>query len=276
MEMSLTLEYTESGSLSQRLAAIADAQIAAINLGTSQVRTLLSSNIRETELLREQVDLRGLSVDWIHAPFRTPVIYDASTELYHVSMGAMKQTIELASQLGAETVIVHAMNQDFPAAIAMSPYIDQLITSYRVLVDYGRDRGVRIAVENIDEPESFPIIQALFKNIPQLRFCFDTGHAQKYQVWERYLPAFIDRISALHIHDNHGEEDEHLIPGEGKIDFAPFFSRLEAAGYTGYLGVECVQRVSHYPGDHVSLASLIGRRMIEILASLKETADENG
>lgn len=276
MEISLTLEYTESGSLFQRLTSIAGAGIPAVNLGTSQIRTLLGSDPRETELLREQIDLLGLAVDWVHAPFRVPVIYDSSQEIYHVSMGAMKHTIELASQLGASTVIIHAMNQDFPSDITFSPYIDQLIESYRVLVSHGRKRGIRVAVENIDEPESFPIIQSLFDNVPQLTLCFDTGHAQKYGVWDKYLPVYLDRISSLHIHDNHGDEDEHLVPGEGGIDFTEFFNQLISAGYSGYLGVECVQRVSGYRGDHQSLAPLIRRRINRILTSIHEAVLENG
>lgn len=274
MDISLTLEYTESGSLSQRLDAIAGAGIPAVNLGTSQIRQLLKSEAQETILLRNQIDLRGLAVDWVHAPFRIPVIYDSSKEIYHVSMGALKHTIDLASELGAATIIVHAMNQDFPPEIATAPYIDQLIESYEVLVSFARERGVEVAVENIDEPYSFPIIEALFRDLGGLRFCFDTGHAQKYRVWDKYIPAFIGKISALHIHDNHGEEDEHLIPGEGTIDFADFLNRLVSAGYSGYLGVECVQRVSGYPGNQDSLAPLIRRRIDEIFTSMEDTQAE--
>lgn len=272
MEISLTLEYTEYGSLTDRLTAIEQAGLAAVNLGTSQIRHLLKSESRETVQLGEQIMRRYLVVDWVHAPFRVPVIYDSSKELYHLSMGALKNTIDIAAKLRAGTVIIHAMNQDFPDDIATKPYLDQLVESYSVLVSYAQEREVKVAVENIDEPYSFPILQTLFREVPWLSFCFDTGHAEKYQVWDKYIPYYIDKISALHIHDNHGEVDEHLIPGDGMIDFSDFFAGLEASGYRGYLGVECVQRVSDYPGDHQSLALLIRERMAGILASVKSTA----
>ena len=267
MEISLTLEYTESGNLTERLNAVEQAGIPAVNLGTSQIRDLLKSGSQETILLSEQIRKRGLAVDWVHAPFRIPVIYDASKELYHVSMGALKSTIDIAAVLRSATVIIHAMNPSFPPDIATQPYIAQLIESYSVLVSYGHKRGVKVAVENIDEPYSFPILQALFSEVADLTFCFDTGHAEKYQVWNRYIPDFLHKIGSLHIHDNHGDDDEHLIPGDGIIDFTELLAGLEANEYEGYLGVECVQRVSDYPGNYQSLALLIRQRMADILAS---------
>jgi sugar phosphate isomerase/epimerase len=173
----------------------------------------------------------------------------------------MKSVITSGAALKAATVIVHAMNKDFPADIATPKYLDQLITSYRVLVAFGNTYGVKIAVENIDEPYSLPIIETLLAEVDGLTLCFDTGHAEKYGVWDDYLPAYLNKISSLHIHDNHGEVDEHLIPGDGTIDFSALLSGLHSTGYNGYLGVECVQRVSDYPGDFLSLASLIKTRM---------------
>jgi hypothetical protein len=142
MKISLSLEYAESGTLAERLHAVAEAGIPAVNLGTSQIRHLLATAPSETELLNEQITGHGLAVDWVH-----------------------------------------------------------------------------------------------------------------------YLPAYLNKISSLHIHDNHGEVDEHLIPGDGTIDFSALLSGLHSTGYNGYLGVECVQRVSDYPGDFLSLASLIKTRM---------------
>jgi sugar phosphate isomerase/epimerase len=261
MKISLSLEYAESGTLAERLHAVAEAGIPAVNLGTSQIRHLLATAPSETELLNEQITVHGLAVDWVHTPFRLAVLYDASTELYHISMGLMKSVITSGAALKAATVIVHAMNKDFPADIATPKYLDQLITSYRVLVAFGNTYGVKIAVENIDEPYSLPIIETLLAEVDGLTLCFDTGHAEKYGVWDDYLPAYLNKISSLHIHDNHGEVDAHLIPGDGTIDFSALLSGLHSTGYNGYLGVECVQRVSDYPGDFLSLASLIKTRM---------------
>jgi protein FrlC len=67
----------------------------------------------------------------------------------------------------------------------------------------------------------------------------DTGHT--YLAGEE-LPHVVKRLGKLlyhvHIADNHGVRDEHLIPGYGTIDFASFVTALREAGYKGYLVAE--------------------------------------
>ncbi len=38
-----------------------------------------------------------------------------------------------------------------------------------------------------------------------------------------------DHIRSTHLHDNHGEKDEHLWPGEGTIDWAATMAELKTA-----------------------------------------------
>ncbi|TQS85434.1 MAG: hypothetical protein A3208_03175 [Candidatus Methanoprimaticola hominis] len=45
------------------------------------------------------------------------------------------------------------------------------------------------------------------------------------------IDTFGDRIVNIHIHDNHGETDEHLTIGDGDIDFAHVIRRM--SGYRG-------------------------------------------
>jgi hypothetical protein len=68
MKISLSLEYAESGTLAERLHAVAEAGIPAVNLGTSQIRHLLATAPSETELLNEQITGYGLAVDWCTPP----------------------------------------------------------------------------------------------------------------------------------------------------------------------------------------------------------------
>ena len=47
-----------------------------------------------------------------------------------------------------------------------------------------------------------------------------------------FLDAFgVERIREVRLADNTGEYEIHLNPGEGTIDFARLFARLEGAGY---------------------------------------------
>jgi len=52
-----------------------------------------------------------------------------------------------------------------------------------------------------------------------LKLCFDIGHANLESSVAASLEAMRDRIVTTHIHDNHGERDEHLLPYTGDIDW---------------------------------------------------------
>jgi sugar phosphate isomerase/epimerase len=57
-----------------------------------------------------------------------------------------------------------------------------------------------------------------------LRFNFDIGHAhladgpEEERVEKGFAP-MCELVSGVHVHDNHGEKDEHLPPYDGTIDW---------------------------------------------------------
>ena len=72
-------------------------------------------------------------------------------------------------------------------------------------------------------------------------WCFDVGHA-----WCcGYAPDVLKECSvtpmSLHIQDNDGSGDQHLIPGDGTIDWNVFTQTLQEIGYLG----DCVMEAHH-------------------------------
>lgn len=67
-----------------------------------------------------------------------------------------------------------------------------------------------------------------------LRFSFDIGHADladfpENERLEKSSAPLHDLVVAAHIHDNHGEKDEHLPPYEGTIDWEAVVKTLKSA-----------------------------------------------
>ena len=62
--------------------------------------------------------------------------------------------------------------------------------------------------------------------------------------------------AATHLHDNDGDSDGHLIPGEGKATFPALWDALEEAGYEGPLTFELRRREN---GSYADLLSELGR-----------------
>lgn len=53
-----------------------------------------------------------------------------------------------------------------------------------------------------------------------------------------YVPILGKRIKALHIHDNNGATDQHLMPYVGTINWDDFCNSLHDIGYDGDLSFE--------------------------------------
>lgn len=52
------------------------------------------------------------------------------------------------------------------------------------------------------------------------------------------------RIKALHIHDNDGEDDEHLAPFTGSINWPAFCECMRNIGYSGDFSFETFQQTT--------------------------------
>jgi sugar phosphate isomerase/epimerase len=109
---------------------------------------------------------------------------------------------------------------------------DAAFSSLEHLTVFAKARGVTIALENrVDELGSPSSLQHFITDthLQDLRLCFDTGHAHLEMGVEASFDMMRDRVATTHIHDNHGEKDEHLLPFEGAIDWDAAFGALAAA-----------------------------------------------
>jgi sugar phosphate isomerase/epimerase len=70
-----------------------------------------------------------------------------------------------------------------------------------------------------------------------LRFNFDIGHAHLAELpederLEKSFSPLRDLVSSVHLHDNHGDKDEHLPPFDGTIDWPAAIKLLQTAPET--------------------------------------------
>jgi len=73
----------------------------------------------------------------------------------------------------------------------------------------------------------------------RLGILLDTGHANvNGEDLAEVVRSLKDVPFHIHIDDNHGDSDAHLIPGQGNIDFAPFVEALKEIEYRGFVSAE--------------------------------------
>jgi sugar phosphate isomerase/epimerase len=92
--------------------------------------------------------------------------------------------------------------------------------------------GASIHAENISA-----LVDAV--DSPWFGWCYDTGHANAMGDSMTDLIGLKRIPVSLHIQDNHGDKrDEHLIPGDGNIDWEQFLCILKQIGYPGEFVIE--------------------------------------
>lgn len=69
-------------------------------------------------------------------------------------------------------------------------------------------------------------------------FVLDTGHSNLIGDTERYLAGAGLRLCGLHLNDNRGSADDHLLPGRGSLAWEGFMEKLLRTGYIGPLLLE--------------------------------------
>jgi sugar phosphate isomerase/epimerase len=135
------------------------------------------------------------------------------------SMDEIKRAIEVAECLPFRYLVLHL---GVPGEAYDPRKFDAAFTSIEHLNIFAKERGAEILLENIPSELSSPerILGFLQYTRLDLKICFDIGHAHMTGGIESVFRTLHERIAAIHVHDNHGEKDEHLLPFEGEIDWA--------------------------------------------------------
>jgi len=68
--------------------------------------------------------------------------------------------------------------------------------------------------------------------------CLDTGHAFLSDDLPNLIGKLAGHLRMLHVHDNRKQFDDHLAPGDGKIDWAWLMKELVSTGFHGSLVLE--------------------------------------
>jgi sugar phosphate isomerase/epimerase len=131
----------------------------------------------------------------------------------------VKRALEIAERVPFRFLVQH-LGRGHQSMDSRS--IDAAFSSLEHLAIFAKERGVTIALENtpneLGSPES---LDHLIKetHLRDVKFCFDIGHAHMEEGVDKSFEVMRDRIVTAHIHDNHGDKDEHLLPFEGTIDW---------------------------------------------------------
>src|SRR5512137_2283105 len=196
------------------------------------------------ELARALADHR-LSVASLHAPSSrdTSAMREGGSplsvcEIERVrrieAMDELKRAIDVADELPFSRMVLHMGG---PRETSDPRKRDAAFSSLEHLILHAHHAGVTLAMENTTSEMGDPAYLRAFVDetrLTGLRFNFDIGHAHladgpAEERIERSFAPLRDLVASLHLHDNHGEKDEHLPPYDGTIDWGAAIPMLKSA-----------------------------------------------
>jgi sugar phosphate isomerase/epimerase len=130
------------------------------------------------------------------------------------------------------TAVMHVSSGDNP------PPFNQLgLDRFKIIIEKAEKENINIALENLRKPEYLDFI---YKNIKseKLKFCYDSGHENCFTPNYNFLDKYNDKLVALHLHDNDGTKDQHLLPFNGTINWKNIMEKLRNIEYKGSLALE--------------------------------------
>jgi sugar phosphate isomerase/epimerase len=148
------------------------------------------------------------------------------------------QAVKDCATHGIRRMVVHLTNGDTPPGIS-----DIGLKRIEMLIEYAIKYDVIIAIENVRTDTHIKHVLDNYKD-KHVAFCYDTGHANLWCNETDWLSLYSDRLAAVHLHDNNGNEDEHSFPLSGTINWTATMQKLNKSTYDGCITLETEYRGS--------------------------------
>jgi len=175
-----------------------------------------------------------------HAPYRdlNPGSFDRA--IREVVLERFYQTLELAAQFEPQVIVFHTGFDSRKYHGAEDKWLKFSLKSWEEVLKRAKGISAKMALENVFETHPQQLFHIIKEFSPSLNFCLDVGHYnvfshQSLKDWFDLLGKYLVEI---HLHDNHGQVDEHLAIGQGNFPFNELFSYLKKYNYAPLLTIE--------------------------------------
>jgi len=186
---------------------------------------------------KEIIKSTGIALS-IHAPFSSLNIATPNAGIREESIRQVKASVDLCADLEGRLVVIHNGDYIFEGAREKAPELAELqwnqnIDALKQIANYADSRGVILCLENIGfEPfiidDTVDDMLQIREQVgsPALFFCLDLGHAELNNESTSALEKMRPYIRHVHLTDNYGQKDDHLIIGQGNFDYSPYLDFL--------------------------------------------------
>lgn len=211
---------------------------------------IAEDNWREWAMLQKQTaDEVGLPITTGHAHFYSSEHCELLPEEEHEMRSKMiMRDIEAAGICGINWLVMHPESYCDGVYYSRKLSMEKNLEKFKRYGELAAKHGVGIAVENMFI-RKMPCFAASSDDLMELLdrlgddkvfgVCWDTGHGNLNRVDQvEAIRQIGKRLKTLHVNDNKGERDEHILPYHGTIQWEPFMKVLKEVEYTGEFNYE--------------------------------------
>lgn len=187
--------------------------------------------------IREAADAAGIRFRQGHLWLGAQITGDG----YREKFAQLRPWLDMYLEAGIPRGVLHANSRrGMSYAVARERKLEVL----GQLRDYLKGTELVVCLENCphsDHAESAGLLRTLEElDSPNFGVCLDTGHLNiAAETQADFIRACGGRLKALHLADNQGETDQHMMPfGRGSVDFTEVLREADAAGYDGAINFE--------------------------------------
>jgi sugar phosphate isomerase/epimerase len=197
----------------------------------------------------------GLELYSVHAPISDR--YGAAGELMSIAsadakarvqaMTEVERALQIARRIPLKVLVIHL---GWPRTQTRfgGTNRDAARRSVEELVLLAEPLGVRIAIEVIpnDLSRAGSLVHLIEEDLESAEagICLDFGHANLDGDLVDAIEVVSGHLASIHVHDNLGRADDHLMPFEGTIDWPAALTAVQKVGYDGPMIFEITGRGS--------------------------------
>lgn len=235
-------------------------------------------NPSAVEQLREWLGATGLTLHSVHAPINESFVNGVWGPNYSIAAADQKRrqlalqetraALRIAKTVPYRCLVLHLGVPDSYAAPGDN-YRDSAFRSVEELAEEALDYNVKLALEILPNDLSTPLtLYKMLQNdfdVPGVGACIDAGHAYLLGDVADGIETLAGYVLTTHLHDNDGQQDQHRVPFEGRINWEQAIMSFQKVGYDGVYLMELANTGD--PAQVLDRARTARKRFEEILES---------
>ena len=188
----------------------------------------------------------GLNIEFAHLGYQNMSYIWSPDKIYDSFVERYKKDLDDLKKYDINHALLHTNGKKI-----LFPINEVGLIRFREIIDYAKKLNIKISLENTSFKEELEFLLDYFSGYDNVGLCFDTGHYQAYFNADWDISRYKNRLFSVHIHDNDGIHDSHMIPFDGVIDWTDTMNKIINLNYSYPLTLELM-----YMNDYINKMSI--------------------